>query len=182
MKALNDEKNQRSKRFHYETRNRSTKIPKSEIAPNIMTIGSPSPSAQFGNSQLFVVGLLVGFEILLMILYALDKLGTEMYRRGFAKPFYLKGHRIHHVCIYYVAPTIYAVFSLLLFLGYMRLDWDGLWLRIASMFLIAGATLAVDFLGDKYWPRIRKNAFWHHEWIYSIVPIYAMLYVVTIAL
>jgi hypothetical protein len=129
-----------------------------------------------------MVGLLAGFEVLLITLFAVDQLGTFMYKRGFAKPFYLKGHRIHHVCIYYLAPAAYMVLSLMLLLGYVRIDFDGLWFRIASMFALVGMSLAVDFLGDRYWPRIRKNALWHHEWIYSLLPVYVLFYVVNVTI
>lgn len=42
--------------------------------------------------------------------------------------------------------------------------------------------MSVDFLGDRLWPQIRKNAILHHELIYSLLPAYVFTYVIHITL
>jgi hypothetical protein len=105
-----------------------------------------------------------------------------MFKRGFAKPFYIKGHRIHHSCIYYILPTAYAMIIGLFFLGYIQLQWDSLWIRLADVATLTAAALAVDFIGDKFWPKIRMNVILHHEWVYTVIPAFIFAYVVNIVI
>ncbi len=143
--------------------------------------GNPQPPHLI-DPQLFALGLLIGFELLLITIYIVDRLGTAMFKRGFAKPFYLKGKRIHHSCIYHILPASYAIMSLLFVFGFISLNWQNFWLKMVYTFVIVAATLSVDFLGDRYWPRIRKNVILHHEWVYTLVPAYIFLFVVNVVI
>ncbi len=124
--------------------------------------------------------VLVGLAIMMISTFVVDKLGTAAFKRGFAKPFYIKGYRIHHNCIYFVVPTLYGMFVGLYFLGYVQPIWAYLWFKLAYMVVLVAATLAIDFIGDKYWPKIRKDVVWHHEWVYTILPAYLLTFVVNI--
>jgi hypothetical protein len=141
--------------------------------------GVPVPP-RIHDPVMFALEVLTGLAILMFSTFVVDRLGTAMFKRGFAKPFYIKGHRIHHSCIYFIVPSLYGLFMGLYVLGYVQPIWDLLWFKIAYMGVLVAATLAVDFIGDKYWPKIRKDVVWHHEWIYTILPAYLLTFVVRI--
>ena len=132
------------------------------------------------NPDLFLTGFLIGLAVILLTTFMVDMLGTAMFKRGYAKPFYIKGHRIHHKCIYLIVPSAYVILVSLFFLGYVKILWGSLWYRCAFTALLVAATIAVDFIGDRYWPRIRKNVILHHEWIYTIVPAYILTNIVVL--
>ena len=94
-----------------------------------------------------------------------------MFKRGFAKPFYIKGHRIHHNTLYVIVPMLYGIFLAWFFLGYVQLIWNSFWDKLAITFVLVAVTLTVDFIGDKYWPKIRMDVILHHEWVYAILPV-----------
>ncbi len=48
--------------------------------------------------------------------------------------------------------------------------------------ILLAVTMAVDFLGDKFWPEIRKNVILHHEWIYTLVPAYILTYMLVVVI
>jgi len=146
-----------------------------------ITIGTPQPP-HIHDSFIFFIGITAGLITILAGTWIVDKLGTVMYEKGFAKPFFIMGKRVHHSCIYFLAPASYAVLVGLFFLGYVHVIWSGLWVRLAYMGLIATLSICVDFLGDTFWPTIRKNAIVHHEWIYTILPIYLLTNVVNLTL
>lgn len=144
-----------------------------------LDFGNPVPP-RFQNPTLFFVGFLVGLAVVLFSTVVVDQLGTAMFRRGFAKPFYIKGHRIHHSCLYYIIPSSYTALVILYFLGYVKPIWGSFWYNVGySIFLIA-ITVSIDFIGDKFWPKIRKNVILHHEWIYTIVPVFIFTYLVNV--
>lgn len=130
----------------------------------------------------FFAGIMVGLAVVVLITFFADVLGTAMFHRGFAKPFYIKGRRIHHSCIYFILPAAYSIVIGLYFLGYIRPDWSTIWLRLADAAIIAIVALAVDFIGDRFWPKIRRDVILHHEWIYTIIPFYIFTYVVTVVI
>jgi hypothetical protein len=130
--------------------------------------------------ELFVMGVLVSLSAMLLTTVAVDKLGTAMFKRGFAKPFYIRGHRVHHSSLYLIVPALYAIFLSLYVLGYVRIQWGSLWDNLAYTIVILAITMSVDFLGDKFWPKIRKNVILHHEWIYALVPAYVLTYVLVV--
>jgi hypothetical protein len=139
--------------------------------------GTPEPP-RIHDPFLFTGILLVGLGTIFAATFAVDKLGTAMYRRGFAKPFYIKGRRIHHSVIYGIVPISYSLLCLLYVLGYIHFFWSDFWLRLFYSGIVCGICLAVDFIGDKYWPEIRKNVILHHEWIYAFIPAFIFTFVV----
>ncbi len=138
-----------------------------------LRFGHPSPP-RIPHPELFIAGVVVSLGAILFTTVIVDKLGTAMFKRGFAKPFYIKGHRIHHKCIYFIVPIGYFIFLGLLLLGYIQIVWGGLYDNLAYTIAILAVTLTVDFLGDKFWPKIRKNVILHHEWIYTLVPAFIL--------
>jgi hypothetical protein len=146
-----------------------------------LNIGPHQPP-RIDDPNLFFAGFTLGLVLLVYSTWLADKAGTAMYERGFAKPFYIWGRRIHHSCIYLIVPASYVILGTLFFLGYVQIVWGLLWIKLAFAGVIAGLAMAADFLGDKYWPRIRKDAVLHHEWIYTLLPAYLFTYVVHITL
>lgn len=146
-----------------------------------LKFGVPSPP-RIHHPEIFFLGVAISLTALLLATFIVDKLGTAMFKRGFAKPFYLKGHRVHHSCIYLIVPMGFGVFLGLYLLGYVQILWGSLYSNIAYVLLILAITMAVDFLGDRYWPKIRKNVILHHEWIYTLVPVYILTYMVIVVI
>jgi hypothetical protein len=142
-----------------------------------LNFGSPAPPAIVHPLQ-FAGFIVLGLTLILGITVAADKLGTAMFRRGFAKPFYIKGRRIHHSCIYVIMPVSYFALITLYILGFVHFFWSDFYLRLFYSGVICAACLGVDFIGDRFWPEIRKNVILHHEWIYAIIPAYIFTYVV----
>lgn len=138
-----------------------------------LRFGAPSPP-KIHHPELFLFGIVVTLVGLLLATYIVDKLGTAMFKRGFAKPFYIWGHRVHHSCLYVVVPTGYAIFLGFYFLGFIQILWSSLYSNIFYTILILAITMTIDFLGDRFWPKIRKNVILHHEWIYTLVPAYLL--------
>jgi hypothetical protein len=131
---------------------------------------------------IFFAGIMVGLAVVVLITFFADVLGTAMFHRGFAKPFYIKGRRIHHSCIYFILPAAYSILVCLYFLGYIRPDWSTIWMRLVDASVIAIVALAIDFMGDRYWPKIRRDVILHHEWIYTVIPFYIFTYVVNVVI
>ncbi|MDA4111704.1 MAG: hypothetical protein OK439_04145 [Thaumarchaeota archaeon] len=144
-----------------------------------LSFGYPAPP-KIHDPHMFAFGVLFGLALIMFSTLVVDKLGTAAFKRGFAKPFYIKGHRIHHNCIYFIVPLLYGLFLGLFLLGYVQLLWSSLWDKVAFTFILVAATLAVDFIGDKYWPKIRRDVILHHEWIYAVLPAYVFTYVVKV--
>jgi len=144
-----------------------------------LKFGIPVPP-RIHDPHTLALGLIAGLGILMLSTFVVDKLGTAMFKRGFAKPFYIRGHRIHHSCIYFVVPSLYGMFVGLYFLGYVQPIMANIWIKMAFTGVLVAATLAFDFIGDRYWPRIRKDVFWHHEWMYTILPAYILTFVVNV--
>jgi len=128
--------------------------------------------AHLHNPVVFITAWLVGLAFLLAASFIIDKLGSAMFRRGFAKPFYLKGKRIHHKIIYIIIPLGYLAISELYLMGYIIFEWAHLWTTVGFLCIITAACIAVDFIGDRFWPEIRKNVILHHELVYTLIPVY----------
>lgn len=144
-----------------------------------LKFGVPVPP-RIHDPHMLALGLLAGLGILMLSTFVVDKLGTAMFNRGFAKPFYIKGYRIHHSCIYFLVPSLYGMFVALYFLGYVQPIMANIWMKMAFTAVLVAVTLAFDFVGDRYWPRIRKDVFWHHEWMYTVLPAYILTFVVNV--
>ena len=137
---------------------------------------------RIANPPLFLAEFTMGLLFIVVCTLFADILGTAMYNRGFAKPFYILGRRIHHNCIYVIAPVSYSVLGVLFLLGIIQVEWSAIWDKVAIAGLIATMAMAIDFAGDKHWPTIRRNAVLHHEWIYTLVPAYLFTYIVHVAI
>ncbi|HUI85551.1 MAG TPA: hypothetical protein VLY21_00150 [Nitrososphaerales archaeon] len=137
---------------------------------------------RIGNPATFFLEFGVGLLFVLACTLFADILGTAMFKRGFAKPFYILGRRIHHNCIYVIVPVSYGIVGVLFLLGVVQIEWAAFWDKLAIAGLLATAAIATDVLGDRYWPRIRINAVLHHEWIYTLVPAYVFTYMVHVAI
>ncbi|MGH2639908.1 MAG: hypothetical protein ACRDF4_11625 [Rhabdochlamydiaceae bacterium] len=146
-----------------------------------MTIDFKAPwPPVFHDPMTFYLGMAVGFIVVLFATIFADKVGTFLFHRGYAKPFYIKGRRVHHVWIYLIMPLAYVVFSTLLLLGYILPIWSDMYVRLVSIFVVAGVCMFVDFMGDKLWPRIRKNVILHHELVYALIFVYVIQFVVEV--
>lgn len=144
-----------------------------------LRFGAATPP-RIPHPELFIVGVAISLAAILFMTVAVDRLGTAMFKRGFAKPFYIRGRRIHHKCIYYIVPLLYFLFLGLLLLGYMQIVWSAFYANLVYTFLILMVTMTIDFLGDRFWPKIRKNVILHHEWVYTLVPAYILAYMVVV--
>ena len=141
--------------------------------------GKPVPP-HLTHPQEFFLGVFIGLAAIILITYFMDRLGTAMFHRGFAKPFYIKGRRVHHTIIYLIVPAAYGILVGLYLLGYLLVPWNGFWYRLSAVGVLTACTLAIDFIGDRFWPKIRKNVILHHEWFYALIPAAVCTYVVTI--
>lgn len=134
----------------------------------------------FHNPEAFYFGMVAGFVAVILITILIDQLGTYLFARGYAKPFFIRGHRIHHVWIYLIIPAGYLSFATLLLMGYVLPIWSGLYMRLLSVLLVAGACMLIDFVGDRLWPKIRKDVILHHEWVYAVIFLYILQFVVEV--
>lgn len=146
-----------------------------------LRFGPPVPIKML-HPELFFMGVILSLSAILFTTIVVDKLGTAMFKRGFAKPFYIKGHRVHHSCIYLIVPLLYSIFLGLYVFGYIQIVWGTLYYNLAWTILLLAATMSVDFLGDKFWPKIRKNVILHHEWVYTLVPAYILTTIVIVVI
>lgn len=144
-----------------------------------ISFSDPSPP-HFHDPLAFHIGMIIGLGVVIITTFFADKLGNYLFHKGYAKPFYIKGHRIHHVWIYLLVPGFYIFFSILILLGYVEMIWNDMYLRVVSVFLVAGICLAIDFIGDKFWPKIRRDVFLHHEWVYTAIGLYVVTFVVNV--
>jgi len=141
--------------------------------------GNPVPP-HFTHPQEFFTSIFIGLAAILIVTYLVDNLGTAMFHRGFAKPFYIKGRRIHHRIIYLILPIAYGLSVGFYFLGYILVPWHSFWDRLSVVGMLTAGTLAIDFIGDRFWPKIRKNVILHHEWFYALIPAAVFTYLITI--
>lgn len=142
-----------------------------------LDIPIPQPP-RIGHPVLVFGTFALGLVFVLACTWFVDQLGTSMYKRGFAKPFYILGRRIHHSCIYVIVPAAYVLLGWLFLLGFVHIQFRSIWVNLGYGSIIAALAMAVDFVGDRYWPTIRSNAVLHHEWIYTLVPAYIFTFVV----
>lgn len=133
------------------------------------------------NTQLFFIGAFVGFFLILGACVLVDRVGTYLFSRGFAKPFYFFGRRIHHAqCIYVLVPVFYVLLLALDLLGIVRFIWAQFWVRLGWTAVVVLASMVVDILGDRYWQRLAMQKRFRHEWVYFSIPAYVFLNVVKI--
>jgi hypothetical protein len=109
---------------------------------------------------------------------ALDKLGNFMFRKGYAKPFFVLGRRVHHVWIYALVPFCYMVVSYFMITGNIQLIWNLIWYRLALILPVVGFCVAVDFIGDSW--KASSTGILRHEWVYALIPAYIFTFVVNV--
>lgn len=142
-----------------------------------ISFGVPSP---LHDPLAFHIGMVIGLAVVILTTILVDKLANCLFRRGYAKPFYLRGKRIHHVWIYMLVPSAYLFFSILLLMGYVEMIWSDMYLRVVSVFAVAGICMGFDFTIDKLWPKIRRDVIMHHEWMYTFIAFYVVAFVINV--
>jgi hypothetical protein len=110
--------------------------------------------------------------------FALDKLGNFMFKRGYAKPFFVLGRRVHHVWVYALVPFCYLVVSYFMITGNIQLIWNQIWYRLALILPVVVLCVAVDFIGDSW--KASSTGFLRHEWVYALIPAYIFTFVVNV--
>jgi hypothetical protein len=126
----------------------------------------------------FRVGLLAGFLAVIAACVVVDEVANAVYRRGYAKPFFYRGHRIHHFWIYLIIPSSYAIIVALILTGHVHLITNMFQYRLAFLVPVVALCIAVDFLGDGM--RTGLRAIRGHEWIYVLVPLYVVEFVLNV--
>ncbi len=126
-------------------------------------------------------GFIEGLLVITFITVAFDKIGTFMFRKGLVKPFYVKGHRVHHKIIYPIVMGSYILLSALDFLGIIEPVWSSIWYRAAIVSAITGFCFALDLVADTIFDG-RKHAILHHEWVYLLIPAYIILELLKVAI
>jgi ABC-type dipeptide/oligopeptide/nickel transport system permease component len=132
----------------------------------------------YASNATFHYGLVLGLFAAIGATFAVDKLGNFMYRRGYAKPFFVFGKRLHHVWIYALVPFCYVVFSYLVITGYIHPIWNFFWYRLALLLPVVGLCLTVDFIGDSW--KESSTGIIRHEWVYALIPAYILAFVVNL--
>lgn len=125
------------------------------------------------------VRLVEGFVAVVLSSALINKAGDIFYRKGIAKPFYVLGHRLHHKTVLKtVIPASYVAVASLIYVHYLRIVWSTLWLSVELTIAISVACLAFDMALDALLNSERRKGILHHEWLYLIVPVYALTHLV----
>jgi hypothetical protein len=125
--------------------------------------------------------LVAGFIVVLSSTLLLDEAGDFLYHKGIAKPFYLLGHRLHHAnFLLAIVPASYVMVATLIYLHYVRVLWSSFWPSVEITLFLAGACLTLDFVLDALSSKEKRRALLHHEWVYVVVPAYALTHLVAI--
>ena len=118
---------------------------------------------------------------MLILASLFDKVGNVMFRKGLAKPFYVRGRRIHHRDVLYFAfPAVYTVIVSLILLGFVHVIWNTFWTGIETTFFIAVGCFLLDLALDGMSLRVREKALLHHEWVYLLIPAYAFTHILVV--
>ncbi len=141
--------------------------------------GDPS-IPRYVSGTAFHIELTIGAVVALAATVAIDKVANFMFRRGYAKPFYVLGKRVHHVWIYGLVPACYLALSYLMLVGDVQLIRSLIWFRLSVLVALIGLCMSVDFVGDTW--RKRSGGLIRHEWVYALIPayIFTFLFVVFI--
>ena len=124
--------------------------------------------------------LLAGFVVVLSSTVLVNKLGDLLYGKGIAKPFYLKGYRLHHRNLLPLVPASYVAVAALVYLHYVRVLWLSFWPSVEVSFGLVALCLVIDFSFDAISNPEKRNALVHHEWVYVLVPAYALTHLVAL--
>lgn len=127
-------------------------------------------------------GLVDGFIIVVALTVFVDKAGDYLYHRGIAKPFYIRGYRLHHQkVVLALVPSVYAVLAALVYFHYFRVLWASFWPSIDVTVVLAAVCLTLDFSLDAITKAERRmNILLHHEWVYLVVPAYIFTHLVAL--
>ena len=129
-------------------------------------------------STAFHIGAVIGLIAVVATALTIDKLGSFMFRRGYANPFFVLGRRVHHVWVSVLLPFCYIVFIYFMITGYIHPIWDLFWYRLALVLPVVGFCLAVDFICDSR--KIGSTGVLRHEWVYVLIPAYIFTFVVNV--
>jgi len=131
--------------------------------------------------QRVYVDVALGFAAVLILASLGNKLGDMMFRRGLAKPFHVRGHRIHHRDVLLLAfPAAYTLVASLILLGFVQVVWSAFWTGIETTFFIAAGCLLLDATMDTVSSAMRERAVLHHEFVYLLIPAYVFTHLVTV--
>jgi hypothetical protein len=127
-------------------------------------------------------GLVYGFIVIVSLTFLVDKAGDYLYHRGIAKPFYIRGYRLHHKkVVLALVPSAYAALATLVYLHYFRVLWYSFWASIEVTLVLAAVCLTLDFSLDAVTIAERRmNILLHHEWVYLVVPAYVFTHLVAL--
>jgi hypothetical protein len=126
--------------------------------------------------------LAAGFVVILAAGVVLDKVGDFLFRKGIAKPFYVKGYRLHHRNVLLVlVPAAYVVLATLVSLHDLRVVWYSFWPSAAFTLFLAGTCLAIDLTLDSLSNGRMRGTLLHHEWMYLVVPAYLFTHLLVLA-
>ena len=139
--------------------------------------GDPSVP-KYVSSATFHLGLIAGLIVVVSTVFVLDKLGNYMYGRGYAKPFFVFGKRLHHVWIYAMVPLGYLAVTYFVVDGSVQLIKSEMWYRLGLVMPVLAVCLAIDFIGDSR--KVSSTGLFRHEWVYALIPVYIFSYVVTV--
>ena len=140
-------------------------------------LGDPPVPKYVGTAQ-FDIGLVLGLIAVIAAVFAVDKLGNFMFRRGYAKPFFVLGKRLHHVWVYVLVPSCYLTICYFMFRGDVQVILGQFWYRIGFFVPLVAACLAIDFLGDK--GKTSSTGLIRHEWVYALIPVYVFTFLVNV--
>jgi hypothetical protein len=125
--------------------------------------------------QELALRLVAGFFVVLSSTAILNKVGDYLYHKGIAKPFYMLGYRLHHRnFLLALVPASYATIGTLIYLHYFRVLWYAFWPSVEITMFLAGMCLTFDLTWDALSNREKRMALLHHEWVYFVVPAYAL--------
>jgi hypothetical protein len=126
--------------------------------------------------------LAIGFAVVLALAAVLNKAGDFLYRKGIAKPFYVKGYRLHHRDVLLVlVPAAYVALAALISLHYVRVVSYLFWPSLDFAFLLVGVCLAIDLGLDALSSKVTEGALLHHEWVYFLLPAYLFTHLLVLA-
>ena len=129
----------------------------------------------------FSLGVGIGFAAVLTLASLVNELGDVMFKKGFAKPFFIRGKRIHHRDFLFVAfPAAYAAIVSLIMLGFIHIIWGTFWIGIETTLLIAAGCLVLDLTLDGLSRAMREKALLHHEFVYVLIPAYVFTHVLAV--
>ncbi len=119
-------------------------------------------------------GIALGFFTTVILATLLDKFGDAMFRWGVAKPFYIRGRRLHHRDFLLIGlPVAYASLALLILAGLVRIVWSDLWTGLGTTLVLGAGCMVVDLALDYASSGAVRWRVFHHELIYLVVPAFA---------